>query len=89
MRLMFTSLTVLSGYFQGILLLSLTNNRVIGGISSICSEKAKSLYSCFVESECICTNARTAEMVKLTENSCRDVQIALRMSSRYFVIGWT
>lgn len=52
------------------------NDRVIGGISNACSEKAMSLYKIFVEGECVVTNARTAEMTKLTENSCRDVQIA-------------
>ena len=52
------------------------NDRVIGGISSRCSEKAIELYKIFVEGECVVTNARTAEMAKLTENSCRDVQIA-------------
>ena len=52
------------------------NDRVIGGMSSRCSEKAIELYKIFVEGECIMTNARTAEMAKLTENSCRDVQIA-------------
>ena len=52
------------------------NDRVIGGMSSKCSEKAVELYKTFVKGECVITNARTAEMAKLTENSCRDVQIA-------------
>jgi len=52
------------------------NDRVIGGISDRCSESAIQLYKIFVEGECITTNARTAEMAKLTENACRDVQIA-------------
>jgi len=52
------------------------NDRVIGGMSSKCSEKAVQLYKTFVKGECVVTNARSAEMVKLTENSCRDVQIA-------------
>lgn len=52
------------------------NDRVIGGISSRCSERAIELYKTFVQGECVTTNARTAEMAKLTENSCRDVQIA-------------
>lgn len=52
------------------------NNRVIGGMSAICSERAVELYQCFVAGECVQTSARTAEMVKLAENSCRDVQIA-------------
>ena len=52
------------------------NDRVIGGISVRCSERASELYKIFVEGECVITNARTAEMSKLTENACRDVQIA-------------
>lgn len=52
------------------------NDRVIGGMSAKCSERAIELYKTFVKGECVVTNARTAEMVKLTENSCRDVQIA-------------
>ena len=52
------------------------NDRVIGGMSSKCSERAIELYKTFVKGECVITNARTAEMAKLTENSCRDVQIA-------------
>lgn len=52
------------------------NDRVIGGMSSKCSERSSELYKIFVKGECIITNARTAEMTKLTENSCRDVQIA-------------
>jgi UDP-N-acetyl-D-mannosaminuronic acid dehydrogenase len=52
------------------------NDRVIGGISEKCSHKALELYKIFVEGECVVTNARTAEMSKLTENACRDVQIA-------------
>ncbi|MGK0254610.1 MAG: UDP-N-acetyl-D-mannosaminuronic acid dehydrogenase [Mariniflexile sp.] len=52
------------------------NDRVIGGMSAKCSEQAISLYKTFVAGECVVTNTRTAEMAKLTENSCRDVQIA-------------
>ena len=52
------------------------NDRVIGGMTTKCSERAIELYKTFVEGECVVTNARTAEMAKLTENSCRDVQIA-------------
>lgn len=52
------------------------NDRVIGGISAKCSERSVELYKAFVQGECVITNARTAEMAKLTENSCRDVQIA-------------
>jgi UDP-N-acetyl-D-mannosaminuronic acid dehydrogenase len=52
------------------------NDRVIGGMSSRCAERSVELYKTFVQGECVITNARTAEMAKLTENSCRDVQIA-------------
>jgi len=52
------------------------NDRVIGGMTTKCSERAIELYKTFVKGECVTTNARTAEMAKLTENSCRDVQIA-------------
>jgi UDP-N-acetyl-D-mannosaminuronic acid dehydrogenase len=52
------------------------NDRVIGGMTSKCSEAAMCLYKTFVQGECIITNARTAEMCKLTENSFRDVNIA-------------
>ena len=52
------------------------NDRVIGGVTSKCSEQATELYKAFVQGDCVVTNARTAEMTKLTENSCRDVQIA-------------
>ncbi len=52
------------------------NDRVIGGMTPRCSEAAMRLYKTFVQGECIITNARTAEMCKLTENSFRDVNIA-------------
>jgi len=52
------------------------NDRVIGGMTTTCSIRAIDLYKTFVEGDCVVTNARTAEMAKLTENSCRDVQIA-------------
>ncbi|TNG91872.1 UDP-N-acetyl-D-mannosamine dehydrogenase [Pasteurellaceae bacterium USgator11] len=53
-----------------------SNDRVIGGLSPACAEQAARLYQLFVKGECIVTNARTAEMCKLTENSFRDVNIA-------------
>ncbi|WP_342650954.1 UDP-N-acetyl-D-mannosamine dehydrogenase [Pseudomonas sp. REB1044] len=52
------------------------NDRVIGGMTEKCSLAARALYKTFVEGECVLTNARTAEMCKLTENSFRDVNIA-------------
>lgn len=52
------------------------NDRVIGGLTPKCSRRSVELYQTFVKGECVITNARTAEMAKLTENSSRDVQIA-------------
>jgi UDP-N-acetyl-D-mannosaminuronic acid dehydrogenase len=52
------------------------NDRVIGGVTKRCAERAASLYKTFVEGACLITSARTAEMCKLTENSFRDVNIA-------------
>jgi len=52
------------------------NDRVIGGMTKRCSEAAIQLYRIFVQGECVITNARTAEMAKLTENASRDVSIA-------------
>jgi len=52
------------------------NDRLIGGLTERCSREAIELYRTFVDGECIATNARTAEMAKLTENSYRDVNIA-------------
>lgn len=52
------------------------NNRTIGGITPLCTQKAKDVYQIFVRGELLETNARTAEMTKLTENAFRDVNIA-------------
>jgi UDP-N-acetyl-D-mannosaminuronic acid dehydrogenase len=52
------------------------NDRVIGGISRRCGERAAALYRQAVEGECLITTARTAELVKLAENAFRDVNIA-------------
>ncbi|MFV0536872.1 MAG: UDP-N-acetyl-D-mannosamine dehydrogenase [Dysgonomonas sp.] len=52
------------------------NDRVIGGINPESTQKAIEFYSKFVKGQLHSTNARTAEMCKLTENSSRDVQIA-------------
>lgn len=49
---------------------------MIGGMTPKCSARASALYKIFLEGECVLTNARTAEMCKLTENSFRDVNIA-------------
>lgn len=52
------------------------NDRVIGGMTERCCKAAIEVYSSFVEGDCVSTNARTAEMTKLTENASRDVGIA-------------
>ncbi len=52
------------------------NDRVIGGMTQKCSDRASALYKIFLKGECVVTNSRTAEMCKLTENSFRDVNIA-------------
>lgn len=54
-----------------------TNDRIIGGIDKTSAEKAKTFYKTFVVGNCFLTNDTTAEMVKLIENSSRDIQIAL------------
>lgn len=52
------------------------NDRIIGGMTPQCAERAASLYQRFVRGVCHITTDRIAEMVKLTENSFRDVNIA-------------
>lgn len=52
------------------------NDRVIGGLNPESSDKAAEFYAKFVKGQLHKTNARTAEMCKLTENSSRDAQIA-------------
>ncbi|GAO28533.1 UDP-N-acetyl-D-mannosamine dehydrogenase [Geofilum rubicundum] len=52
------------------------NDRVIGGIDEASTQKAAAFYALFVQGKLHATNARTAEMCKLVENSSRDVQIA-------------
>ncbi len=53
-----------------------TNDRIAGGLSPEASERAKELYEIFCSAEIFVTDARTAELAKLTENSFRDVNIA-------------
>jgi UDP-N-acetyl-D-mannosaminuronic acid dehydrogenase len=52
------------------------NDRVIGGVDNESTERATAFYSGYVKGRLHKTNARTAEMCKLVENSSRDVQIA-------------
>lgn len=54
----------------------INNDRVIGGLTPKCALLAESVYRIFVKGQLLHTNARTAEMSKLTENSFRDVNIA-------------
>lgn len=53
------------------------NNRIVGGITPACTDAGTRVYGTFVKGEIIRTNAKTAEMSKLMENTFRDVNIAL------------
>lgn len=53
-----------------------TNDRIIGGLTPEAAQRCKDLYSVFCKAELHLTDARTAEMAKLTENAFRDVNIA-------------
>ena len=69
------------------------NARVIGGIDRVSAECGRDLYSTFVRGEIILTDATTAEMVKLMENTYRDVNIAIanefaRLADRFGVDVW-
>ena len=69
------------------------NSRVIGGINPASAEAGKVLYESFVESEITCTDATTAEMVKLMENTYRDINIAAanefsRLAEKFQVDVW-
>src|SRR5690606_21963311 len=52
------------------------NDRIIGGMTPRCAARASDLYKTFVRGTCHLADDRTAEMVKLTENAFRDVNIA-------------
>ena len=52
------------------------NDRIVGGVNKIATEKAVEFYNTFVRGKVLVTDSRTAEMAKLTENSFRDVNIA-------------
>ena len=54
----------------------LNNDRVVGGINSDSTNLASNFYATFIKGQIFTTNARTAEMCKLTENSFRDINIA-------------
>jgi UDP-N-acetyl-D-mannosaminuronic acid dehydrogenase len=52
------------------------NDRIVGGINEASTQQAVGFYEGFVRGQVLATDARTAEMAKLTENSFRDVNIA-------------
>lgn len=52
------------------------NDRIVGGVTSACATAAKQLYEIILQGSCSLTDARTAELAKLTENAFRDVNIA-------------
>jgi UDP-N-acetyl-D-mannosaminuronic acid dehydrogenase len=69
------------------------NARIIGGIDQRSSEAGKDLYMTFVKGEILMTDATTAEMVKLIENTHRDINIAAanefaRLADRFQVDIW-
>jgi UDP-N-acetyl-D-mannosaminuronic acid dehydrogenase len=69
------------------------NARVIGGIDFESAKAGRDLYSIFVEGEIVLTDSTTAEMIKLMENTQRDVNIALanefaRLAERFGIDVW-
>ncbi len=54
----------------------ITNDRVVGGLTPRCAEKAASIYRLFAQGEILLTDAASAEMAKLVENAYRDVNLA-------------
>jgi UDP-N-acetyl-D-mannosaminuronic acid dehydrogenase len=69
------------------------NARVIGGINPASAQAGRDLYAAFVKGEIVLTDATTAEMVKLMENTYRDVNIAIanefsRLADRFGLDVW-
>lgn len=69
------------------------NARVIGGVDRASSQAGRDLYATFVRGDIVLTNATTAEMVKLMENTYRDVNIAIanefsRLAERFGIDAW-
>lgn len=69
------------------------NARIVGGINRASAEAARDLYGIFVRGDILLTDATTAEMVKLMENTTRDVNIAIanefsRLADRFGVDVW-
>ena len=52
------------------------NDRIIGGMTETCAERAEAIYRIFLRGRCYLTDAASAELVKLVENAYRDVNIA-------------
>lgn len=69
------------------------NSRVIGGIDQTSAEAGRDLYRTFVEGEIYTTDSTTSEMIKLMENTYRDINIAIanefsRLADRFEVDVW-
>ncbi len=69
------------------------NARVIGGVDRASAEAGRDLYQTFVQGDIILTDATTAEMVKLMENTSRDINIAIanefsRLAQKFGVDIW-
>lgn len=69
------------------------NARVIGGVDAASAEAARDLYKIFARGEIYLTDATTAEMVKLMENTSRDINIAIantfsRLADRFGINAW-
>ena len=69
------------------------NARVIGGINKISAGAGRDLFAAFVRGEIILTDSTTAEMVKLMENTYRDINIAIanefsRLAERFQIDAW-
>jgi nucleotide sugar dehydrogenase len=69
------------------------NARVIGGVDAASAEAGRDLYGTFVKGDILLTDATTSEMVKLMENTYRDVNIAIanefsRLADRFGVDVW-
>src|SRR5919206_2632502 len=60
-----------------ILLELVENDRLVGGLTPACAERAAHLYASFVKGTIVRTDATTAEMAKVMENTYRDVNVAL------------
>ncbi len=69
------------------------NPRVIGGVTHESAQAGRDLYAVFVKGQIVLTDATTAEMVKLMENTYRDINIAIanefaRLAERFGVDVW-